>query len=184
MKSNLYIFGDSFSSDHVDHRCWVNNLKKHFEIINCSQRGISEYRIWKNYKKNVENIKKDSKILFCHTSPYRVYLKDSYYTISRNLESHPYCDIILEDIYSKKEKKLIEVVESIWDEEYFKDQYNFVCNDLLAVQKSYHVTFFETHYDFVNLNSVWKNNGGNINHLNVNGNQIVSEKIISLISDF
>jgi len=181
MKPILYIFGDSFSSDHVDSNCWINLLFEKFEVINFSQRGISEYRIWKNYKKNKDIIKDNSNILFCHTNPLRIYLKDSYSILSRNLESHPKCDIILEDIYSKKEKKLIEAVELIWDEEYFEDHFNFICNELLHIKNSYHITFFESNRQFINLNYVWKAYAGDINHLNLQGNRIVTDKIFNLI---
>jgi hypothetical protein len=181
MKPNLYIFGDSFSSDHEDSKCWINILTREFEIVNYSQRGISEYRIWKNYQKNKNNISNRSKILFCHTNPYRIYLKDVCAIMSRNLESHPYCDIILEDIYSKKEKKLIEAVESIWDEEYFEDHYNLVFDDLLRVPNSFHISFFAADQKFLNLNSIWKTHSGSINHLSAEGNKLVSDKIFNLI---
>jgi len=181
MKTNLYIFGDSFSSNHEDPNCWVNVLSQEFKIINFSQRGISEYRIWKNYTTNKSNILADSKVLFCHTNPYRIYLKDSYATLSRKLKSHTSCDIILEDIYSKKEKKLTEAVELIWDEEYLEDQYNLLSKDLLQIPKSFHVTFFEIEQNFLNLNLMWQKYSGTINHLSVEGNRLVADKIVNLI---
>jgi hypothetical protein len=182
MKPVLYIFGDSFSSKNEDSACWINLLENHYSVINFSNRGVSEYRIWKIYNEHRTAIADDSKILFCHTSPFRVYLKDSFATLSRNLETHPVCDIILEDIYSKKEKNLIDAVETIWDEEYFVDTYKLVFKDLIAIKNSYHLTFFETKESILNLNNVWINNKGKINHLNTQGNKIVFDSVLNLIS--
>lgn len=182
MKPFLYIFGDSFSSKNEDPMCWVNLLETDYSVINFSNRGVSEYRIWKIYNENKNSLNPNSKILFCHTSPFRVYLKNSFVTLSRNLETHPVCDIILEDIYSKKEKTLIDAVETIWDEEYFADMYNLTFKDLVSVKNSFHLTFFETNESILNLNSVWINNRGTVNHLNTQGNKIVFERIFNLIS--
>lgn len=182
MKTVLYIFGDSFSSETDDHNAWVNLLKDIFEVKNYSQRGISEYRIWKNYRIHKDSLQKDSRILFCHTSPYRIYLKDSYCSISRNLKTHPYCDIILKDIYSKNEKDLIKIVESIWDEDYFEDHFNLVLEELLRVKNSFHISFFDLSANILNLNLLWKNHQGKINHLDIEGNRLAAEKIIDLIT--
>lgn len=184
MKPLLYIFGDSFSSEHNDQRCWINLLRQNFIVENYSQRGISEYRIWKNYKQYQKILKDDAKILFCHTSPHRLYLKDCYFSTSRSLKTHPFCDIILEDIYSKKEKTLIKTVETIWDDEYIEDHFNLVLNDLLRANNSFHITFFNLTADLLNLHSLWTDHRGEINHLNDSGNSLVAEKITNLILSF
>lgn len=181
MKAKLFIFGDSFSSDHEDAQCWVCGLQDFFELTNFSKRGVSEYRIWKDYKSNQNSIPPGSKILFCHTNPYRIYLKNTCVIMSRNLQSHPCCDIILEDVYSKKEMKIIEAVESIWDEEYLKDHYYFVCDELLKVENSYHISFFDIDRSVVNCKEIWNLFPGSINHMNQNGNILTLEKILSLI---
>ena len=53
---------------------------------------------------------------------------------------------------------------------------------LLEVPNSHHLTFFESsRVEFVNLNHIWVNHQGEINHMNANGNQLVSEIVNQLV---
>lgn len=170
MKS-LFVFGDSFSADRSK-ESWVSLLSNDYDIQNYSNNGSSEHRIWKEYQTHKHQIRSDDLVLFCHTSPSRVYLQDSKTNSSRQLSSHPKCDLIFEDVYSKKEKEFIQILETVWDDEYFNDTYNLLIKDLKAVPQSLHITFFDL-ATVQSFNHIWKTYPGNINHLSPQGNKIV-----------
>ena len=174
MKS-LFIFGDSFSADNSS-ESWSSLLSGDFNVVNYSNNGSSEYRIWKEYQTHKSKIKETDTVLFCHTSPSRIYLKDSVVTSSRNLKSHPSCDLIFEDIYSKKEKEFIQILETVWDDDYFNDCYNLLINDLLTVPNSIHITFFDVP-NVHSFNHIWQTNRGNINHLSSVGNYLIANEL-------
>ena len=109
------------------------------------------------------------------------WIKDDQELSSRWLSSHTNCDIIFNDVFEKKEKQYIEILKSIWDDEFFNDIFNLLVDKLLKVPNSYHVTFFESsRTDLINLNHIWLNNQGEINHMNENGNQLVANYIKQL----
>jgi len=177
MKTKLYIFGDSFSVSNKN--SWVEMLKDQYDVYNYSTNGSSEYRIWKNY----QNLKKtiiDSKILFCHTSPTRIFLKNTETFSSRLLPSHPYCDLIFSDIHAKKEKKFQEVLDQIWDEDFFTDTYQLMLTNLLSIENSTHISFFDVNCD-TSLQEIWKQFPGTINHLTDVGNYEVYKIVKNLL---
>jgi hypothetical protein len=95
---------------------------------------------------------------------------------SRQLSSHTTCDLIFNDIFSKEEKPFLNILKTIWDDDYFLDIFELIVDDLLRVPNSMHFTFFDsqkidTFYD------IWQSNKGNINHMNENGNNIIFKKI-------
>lgn len=174
----IWIFGDSFSaSDNLE--SWVSLLNE--PANNFSTNGSSEYRILKNYYAQQSNIAQTDWVIFVHTSPTRIFLKDDKVTSSRQLESHPTCDIIINDIYEKKEKEYIKILESIWDDSYFNDMFDLIVDKLQAVPNSVHLTFFETtRNDLIQLNYVWATNPGNTNHMNEDGNRLVANIVKQL----
>ena len=174
----IWIFGDSFASSGQD-LSWVSIVGN---TQNFASNGSSEYRILKNYLSQKSNIKETDSILFVHTSQSRIFLKDDRELSSRLLSSHANCDIIVNDIFEKKEKQYIEILKSIWDDEFFDDMFNLIIDKLLDVPNSCHVTFFESsRIELVNLNHIWVSNPGNINHMDENGNRLVAEIINQLM---
>lgn len=174
----IWIFGDSFAAIGQD-LSWTSIIG---DTQNFASNGSSEYRILKNYLLQKSNIKETDSILFIHTSQSRIFLKDDRELLSRMLPSHANCDIIFNDIFEKKEKQYIEILKSIWDDEFFDDVFNLIVDRLLDVPNSYHVTFFESsRVELVNLNHIWVANPGNINHMDKNGNRLVAEIINQLM---
>ena len=173
----IWIFGDSFAAS-SDNDSWVTKLGT---TKNFASNGSSEYRIFKNYQLQVEHIKPTDVVLFVHTSPSRIFLKDKNQLSSRLLTSHTHCDIIINDVFEKKEKEYIKILESIWDEDYFNDTFDLIVDKLIHVPNSIHVTFFESsRTDITNLNHIWLANRGEVNHMNVTGNQLVVDIIKQL----
>lgn len=168
----IWIFGDSFASSKAD-ESWTQLLSAWGQVVNKAQNGSSEYRIWKTYQQNKEFIGANDRVIFCHTSHSRIFLKNTESLLSRLLPSHPFCDIIFGDIISKKENKFINVLRTIWDDEYFEDTYNLLVNDLKNTPKSVHINFFETGL----YNSIWRTCPGKINHLSITGNLLVLQEL-------
>jgi hypothetical protein len=164
---NIWIFGDSFAASKHEHS-WIRLLNGN--VINRASNGSSEYRIWKSYQKAKDKIQPEDKVIFCHTSYSRVFLKDTVVDLlSRFLPSHVLCDLILADIQNKKETKFINVLKTIWDDEYFYDNYKIFEDDLKRVPNSIHLNFFEdTEYRYTYL---WHR--GTINHMSQEGNLVI-----------
>lgn len=172
----IYIFGDSFSAD-------LHGWPGMISGTTYGIRGSSEYRILKTYEEKKHLINQDDQVIFCHTSWSRVFLKDTNKSLlSRKLETHPLCDLILSDVYAKREKNFMSVLSDVWDEDFMMYIYQKVVNDLLNIPNSTHITFFENHDKRITDLSYIKNaHTGNINHLTVEGNEIVSQRIENLI---
>ena len=171
----VWIFGDSFAAS-TDSKSWVNLLQEKFEVHQFATNGSSEYRIWKSYQQQKNSIGINDCVLFCHTSPYRLFLKNTETMLSRLLPSHPYCDLIINDILTKKESKFIKVLNTIWDEDYFNDTYNLLVKELYDVPNSLHFTFFETDA-LMSFYQTWTKNKGHINHMTAEGNKIIFKQI-------
>lgn len=169
----IWIFGDSFSGNATSHS-WTHLLGAYGKVVLRSHNGSSEHRIWKTYQQNKRFIKPADIVIFCHTSASRVYLKSGITTLSRQLLSHPVCDLIFGDVFAKREKNFINILKTIWDDEYFEDTYNLLVTDLKHVPRSVHINFFD---DGI-YNNIWQEHPGNINHMNNTGNLLVLQQLI------
>lgn len=170
----VWIFGDSFAASRAA-ESWTALLSSKYDVVVYASNGSSEYRIWKAYQLVKKDISPNDCVIFCHTSPYRIFLKNTVTILSRLLPSHPYCDIIINDVISKKESKFIKVLNTIWDEEYFLDTFDLMVRDM-DTTNCLHLTFFESE-TLKSFNRVWQENKGNINHMSMEGNRIMFEKV-------
>ncbi len=173
MVKRLLIIGDSFSASTAAEG-W-NNLIDHYQVDNLSTCGSSEYRLIKILDQT--NTDKFDKIIFVHTSPYRIYVKENPYYV--NSDTHKNCDLLYADIESYLPDEFAQHV-SWWFEHVFDlDQANFIHKRSIdyvieKIPQALHLTFFDYNHDRVfNLHKVWKNNLGSINHMNKRGNQQV-----------
>jgi hypothetical protein len=169
----IWIFGDSFSANETTHS-WLHLLKTYGKVVPRSHNGSSEHRIWKTYQQNKRFIKPNDVVIFCHTSASRVYLKSGSNLLSRKLLSHPVCDLIFGDVFAKQETKFINILKTVWDDEYFEDTYNLLVEDLKRVPRSVHINFFDAGI----YNTIWQTNPGKINHMDNTGNLLVLQQIV------
>ena len=171
----IWIFGDSFSASKHKHS-WTKLLK--YPVTNCSSNGSSEYRIWKSYQQAKKHIGPNDKVIFCHTSYSRVFLKNTITDLlSRMLPSHVFCDLILADIQHKQETKFINVLKTIWDDSYFYDNYKLFEEDLKRVPNSIHLNFFEN----TEYRNVYIHHTGTINHMDQHGNLVIGNHLNKLL---
>ena len=176
----IWIFGDSFSAN-TSSSSWTTMLSAQYSVTNLASNGSSEYRIWKTYQNHKHKIVEKDTVIFCHTSPSRIFLKDTETLLSRMLSTHRSCDLIINDVFSKRESKFIKVLRTIWDEDFFSDTYNLYLDNLLLVPNSIHFTFFDS-TKVETFKDIWASNPGTINHMTPHGNELILDKIKCIIS--
>lgn len=182
----ISIIGDSFSSDH-NMGSWIAMLSENNTVYNYSQRGSSEYRIYKNLVDNLEQIKKSDRVIVFHTNPDRVYIPDTVNYPTRQLASHKNCDMLINDVFSKNSWKSIADLyyRHFFDQQYQLDIWQLMfdkINNLLKEISVLNFTGFDINYmDVTSISSIKTSNPGNINHLDLLGNQAVYNIIVKLI---
>ena len=174
----VLIVGDSFATQ--EPKGWTWQLGKEFEITNLASAGSSQYRVLKN----VLEIDLDhfDFVIVVHTSPNRIYVETNPYY--KDSKTHPDCDLIYEDIRSKRPDIFAEHVtwwfEHVFDLEQAKYMHQLICEKircLLIGKYALHMTFFELEHigNIEILHHIWKEHPGSINHLNETGNRLVAE---------
>jgi len=175
----IYIFGDSFSA-------WQQGWPDEIGGKTFGSRGSSEYRIWRSYQENKHLISSNDRVVFCHTHYSRVFLKDSVKSMkSRLIDTHKYCDILFGDANSKADA-FVEILEKIWDDEYFIYQYEKVLEDCRSIPNSTHITFFPKlamKYDIMDMSNIYNGNRGERwqNHMTLQGNKIVAQELTNVL---
>ena len=175
---SIFVFGDSFAANPNG---WVRLLGSN--IINFSENGIGEYKI---YKKVLSNTGFD-KAIICHTSPWRVHTRK--HPIHKNDPVRRNNDFMLNDVeyYSKinKDMKVVnEYLKNYYDPEYQEDTFNLFLKQLMKIPNTIHITLHDpedTKLITHNFNHVWKQHPGDINHMSEDGNKIIAEKIQELL---
>jgi lysophospholipase L1-like esterase len=187
--TKILILGDSFSADwtvkYPDQIGWPNMLSKDFDVVNCSQAGVSEYKIWKQLLS--QELKQYSHIIISHTSPYRIPVETN--PLHKNDILHSACDFIYEDVKESNDPNLNVVIE--YFEKYFDMEYaRFVHQLIIDKEISYLQSFSEnilhlnrfTETDLsvknvINFNTLFKKHRGLINHFTIKGNKQMYQDI-------
>ena len=184
---NIVIVGDSFSTD-VGVDSWVTRLSNKYNIKNFSQRGISEYRLYRIILKNIEEISNADAVIIFHTNMDRIFVPDHVSFQSRQLSTHTQMDMMANDALTDKQWKKIAC--HYYRYFYDQDQQNCVyqlliekIDQLIATQKIY-CSGFNVNCDDVTIklfNQVRADYPGTINHLNSTGNQLVYNYLESVL---
>lgn len=194
----ILICGDSFSADYSikdsSLQGWVNFLAKDYSITNLSDAGSSEYRILK--KLESANLDDYQGIIICHTSPFRVYIKE--HPVYKDDVLHKNCDLIYSDIEyhcSKTKNRTLSAAknyfEQIFDDEYYKDVYFLIQDKILELVKNHkclHLTplFDEQLYKFkhyINLHAEHNIEINSVNHYSAEDNKKIYYKIKTWIEN-
>ena len=187
----ILICGDSFGADWPSvTNCvsWIDLLRKKHNITNLSQAGCGEYKILKQLKS--ENLNFFDRIIICHTSAFRIYINQNPLHPSG---LHQHSDLILSDVESAAEsefkKNILWWFQHVFDIDHANAMHDLIkkeIHNLVALKKHIHLNFFPLEEcDFckfeTNLNAVWQQNQGNVNHMNQHGNQQVFQIVESLL---
>lgn len=185
----VLILGDSFSSDwtvkYPGQFGWPNMLGNDFDVVNCAQAGVSEYKIWKQLIS--QELTQYSHIIISHTSPYRIPVETN--PLHKNDILHSACDFIYEDVKGSEDPSLTSVVE--YFEKYFDMEYaRFVCQLIVDKEIFYlqpfskntlHLTkFSEINLpveNVINFDNLFKRHRGPMNHFTTQGNEKMYQDI-------
>jgi hypothetical protein len=186
---NILIVGDSFSceqSSTTDNIGWPELLENDYKITNLAQAGVSEYKIYKQLES--VDITKFDNIIICHTSFFRIPIES--HPMYKKNHLHKNCDLIFTDVESKKNKNKKMKIAYEFFKEFFWDEYFIFSNNLIfekiynKTKNNIHITFFDNFYDdrVLNFSNIFNEYGGNINHLNKDGNKLVFQKIKNFVN--
>jgi len=182
----VLIAGDSFAADwqsvNKDFPGWWQLLGNEHEVVNVAQAGCGEYKIYKQLLS--KDLGMYDWIIVCHTSPYRVHTWQNPFH-ARGL--HANSDLILSDIEAKPasdvRQHLLYWFTNIFDIEHAKDIHYMIrhsIKDLLGTRPCVHVNFFDADVQLpgdINLNTLWREHPGPVNHLDQTGNRLVYQTI-------
>jgi len=182
----LAVIGDSFS---CDDQCtsWLELLQSAgHTVLNFSQRGICQYRIYKNILCNLQQIKLCDWAVIWHTNPDRVYVNDHAKFASRSLPSHPHMDLLANDAMSSADTAWQAVASTYYKFFFDQDQQNLyhqllvqsIQQTLLKDINTVHCSGFDLDYHSIkSFADVRQQHPGDCNHLDHVGNQMVYQYI-------
>jgi hypothetical protein len=179
----IAIVGDSFA-DSVVPDSWVYKLSQDHSVMNYSQCGISEYRIYTLVKQNLDYLKKQDCVVLWHTNPDRVYVNDGVRFPTRAIKTHPTADLVASDSLESTDRHWKAITA-----DYYKIFYNQAqqetyyqlliadMNRLLAGTRVIACSGFPADGDIKSFYTLRSTNSGSINHFDAEGNQIVLDYI-------
>jgi hypothetical protein len=181
----LLIAGDSFAAS-PDPSSWPNLIHS-YHVTNISACGIGEYKIWQAL--TAQNLTKFDKIIVTHTSASRLYIKQNPWYV--NHPSHVHADLLYSDVCAKPDSNFKTLAKSWFEQVVDLDYQDHIhtmiaekIQNLCAETKTKHITFFDCNIPKVeNINMIWTQYPGSINHLSVEGNQQVFEYIQPFLYD-
>lgn len=178
----ILIFGDSFSISEC--LTWANLLNKDHEVVNLSQAGSSEYRIYLN----ALNYKKFDfdRIIVCHSGPYRIYSEKKLFHYTTGY--HDQCDLIYSDVKDKKDTNSQYVswwFENVFDLPQAELYHQLLIDHIVNIlpPNSLHISFFKTNYKKIhNFHDMWiKHPATTVNHLSQVGNEKVFYELQNML---
>ena len=176
----ILILGDSFAcnwASESNNIGWPELLANNFKITNLAQAGVSEYKIYKQLQSvDIDNF---DFVIISHTSSYRIPIET--HPSYQPGDLHENCDLIFSDIESKrKNNKILDTAYNFYKNLFWNEYFEFTSNLIYHKIKeltpnSIHITFFDEFYDdsVLKLESIFKSNRGNVNHLDEEGNKQV-----------
>jgi len=182
----ISILGDSFSAD-ADTGSWIDLLSKNTTVHNYSQRGSSEYRIYQSMIDNLESIQQSDQVIVFHTNPDRIYVPNAVDYPTRKIPTHKTCDMLISDAFSNKSWRSIADVyyRHFFDQQYQTDMWQLMVdkiNTVLTGTPVLNCTGFDIAYqNITSISDIKQQHPGNINHLDLTGNQAVYNRISQLI---
>lgn len=179
----IAIIGDSFSSD-SESGSWTSLLSQNHQIVNFSQRGISQYKIFEIITQNLNKLQSVDKIIIWYTNSDRVYVNENVDYPTRCKSTHRFADMVASDALTNPDWNKIA-------KNYYKFFYNQNLQDFISEciinqvrnllgDNIIECSGFDT--DDKKIKSFFelrKQCQGSINHFNNEGNKIIYEWIKS-----
>jgi hypothetical protein len=195
---SLLICGDSFAADwtvkYSGSVGWPNMLCQDYQVTNLAQAGCGEYKIYLQLKST--DLDAYDKIVVCHTSPYRIFIK--HHPVHANDILHAHSDLLYSDIkaHSITNKNLLPIVdyfEKYFDLDHAVFTHGLICKEIdqmLSGCNVIHVANIEWQnlYKFPNMlyfDKLRDKHAGTINHYDSAGNrqiyQLIKDKLSTLL---
>ena len=186
-KEKIVIIGDSFSTD-TGPDSWITMLENDYDVVNYSQRGASEYRLYCVTKDHADQLSTADHIVMFHTNSLRVFIPDTVDYPSRKLNTHGKCDLVIGDAFTDTvwSKIADTYYRYFFDEQYLCTQYQLLIKDIHSAypEKIIHCTGFKEFEFEIPIKSfaqVREKHPGTVNHLDCNGNleiyQFIKERL-------
>jgi hypothetical protein len=191
----ILVCGDSFATDHSVNDPvaigWSSMLANLYDVTNCAQAGVSEYKIIEQIKN--QNLNDYDAIIISHTSPYRVYIKE--HPVYQNNNVHKYTDLIYNDVLHhyniNSDNILLESAknyfENIFDENYYQELYYMMIEQIKKLISGHRCLHLLTIFDqgveldpVLNLKTQFRFKQGTPNHYSYKNNV----KICNLVAQW
>lgn len=189
----ILICGDSFAADWTvkyKGKGWPNLLSDEYDVTNLAQAGCGEYKIYKQIiSQQLDNY---DTIIISHTSAFRLYIENPH-PVHHSDPLHKNSDLIYTDLeeHSKSRSGLSSILfffKNYFSFEYAEFTHQLLLEKIHSIVKNktvVHITNLEGEcnypFDVINFNYIFKNHRGLLNHFDDTGNQLVYEKIKSLL---
>lgn len=181
----ILIVGDSFSSDQLSgSHGWPRQLAKHYDVTNCSQPGIGQYKIMQRLGQH--DLSNFDATIISHTSPYRVHCVENHLYPPDHL--YRSSDIIFLDAENKKSrlaKSYVDYFRYAFDEQYYQFVHTSCCMQIDAMTM-HHPVIHITHFDWsglyalpglINFYQLWLQSSGDCVHYNIAGNEYILQTL-------
>lgn len=188
----LLICGDSFAADWTvkyEGCGWVNFLEQSYKVTNLAQAGCSEYKILKQLRS--VNLDKFDLVLVSHTSPYRLYIDEHPVHYKDKLHKNScllYSDVMEHLPNNPNLKPIVEYFDKYFNIEYAEHMHNLLLREIdeLCGYDTLHISHinWDNLYkfdNFINFNNVFEKHRGMMNHYDMQGNEIVYERVLAYL---
>lgn len=198
----ILVAGDSFAADwSVKHPLglgWPNLLAQQFDVTNIAQAGVGEYKILKQIM-SAGNLVEYDWIIVSHTIPYRVNTRR--HPIHHNDLLHHSADLIYSDVeyhshtargfFNRSLRTAMNWFNWHYDQDYqetvyelLRDQVNRLVAPVknLAIDNSLIDRRFVKEQLVIDITKIKNQYPGLINHLSDQGNRLVYNQILNVIS--
>jgi len=185
---SILLTGDSFSADWPDATGWPDLLACDFHVVNLSQAGCSEYKIYKQLVS--ADLDQFDHIVISHTSPYRLPVdKHPLYRTGFRKDA----DVIYSDILEASKERpalepLVQYFEHFMSIEYQDFVYKLLMKEIINIvgdRDVIHMTHLKIPvrpYPMLDFCDLWKEHRGDINHYDEHGNKEVYKEVKRLCS--
>lgn len=194
--AKILICGDSFAADWstTNPRLsgWPNVLSTMYNVTNIAQAGCGEYKVLKQIQS--VNLAAFDAVIVAHTSPNRIYCKE--HPIHTN-KLHVNADLIYSDLLAQADipdvKVALDFFARYFDTDHARDISNLIGNEICNILGQYNINQFhivssissKEYPDFpsFNINNLFKNHRGSVNHLDSVGNAKMLKIITSWLDE-
>ena len=181
--NKILVIGDSFAADWTSkglkYPGWVNTLASMYSVTNLAQAGVGEYKILQQLKS--VNLDDFDLVIVSHTSHSRIHSSTSFH----NTDLHSNCDLIFTDVIDNNLPEAEWFFKYVYDDEFYKYIYGILRKEIHSTIgatpciniDSFYERFCSQESNVIEISSLWRNNRGEVNHMNEQANKELFNKV-------